>query len=202
MVIKIKNKNLKIAINLTLNIFGVILILLGLSLFVWIGRPYATLYLLTGQKKALEAKVRLPAAKIKGDRIIIPSVLVDAPIIEGFTKENLRHGVTHIGNSAYPGRKGNIILAGHNYSSYWISNAQNLFSLLHLIKKGAPVYIFYNRHKYVYKALSKTTKSRDDPKVFAPTRDNRLTLVASASSWSVPMVSSVSRLVVVAKRIQ
>jgi len=195
----IKNKNLKIAINLAINILGVVLILFGLSLFIWIGRPYATLYLLTGQKKALAKKAQLPAGKIKGDRIIIPSVLVDAPIIEGFTEENLRHGVTHISNSAYPGGKGNIILAGHNYSSYWISNAQNLFSLLHLIKKGAPIYIYYHNRKYVYETLNKTTKPRDDPKVFALTRDNRLTLVASASSWSVPMVSSVRRLVVVAK---
>lgn len=178
---------------LALNIFAIALVLIGLSLIFWIARPYVSLYLSSDQKEALEEKARV--GKVKDNRIIIPSVLVDAPIFEGFTKENLDKGVGHVSGSALPGERGNIILAGHNYA-YFVRGDQNLFSLLHLIKKGAKIYLFYEGKKYVYVAKEKKSLPKDDPQIFIPTPYAQLTLIASASSWSSVSTSATERLVV------
>jgi len=178
---------------LAINVVAIALILTGLSLIFWIARPYASLYLSSGQREALIQKVS--SEDIKENRIIIPSVLVDAPIIEGFTKEALEIGVGHVKGSAVPGEDGNVILAGHNYA-YFVSGEQNLFSLLHLIKEGSKIYVFYEGKRYVYFAKDKKTVPRDSAEVLMPTPYPQLTLVASASSWSSATVSSTKRLLI------
>jgi len=178
---------------LAINIIAIALILTGLSLIFWIARPYASLYLSSAQREALITKVS--SEEINENRIIIPSVLVDAPIIEGFTKEALEIGIGHVKGSAVPGEDGNVILAGHNYA-YFVSGEQNLFSLLHLIKEGSKIYVFYEGKRYVYYAKDKKTVSKDSAEVLLPTPYPQLTLVASASSWSSATVSSTRRLLI------
>ncbi len=178
---------------LGVNVVAIALILTGLSLMFWIARPYASLYLSSGQREALIKKVS--SDEINENRIVIPSVLVDAPIIEGFTKEALEIGIGHVKGSAVPGEDGNVILAGHNYA-YFVNGEQNLFSLLHLIKEGSKIYVFYEGKRYVYYAKDKKTVPRDSPEVLIPTPYPQLTLVASASSWSSATVSSTRRLLI------
>lgn len=181
----------RLILYLGVNIFAIALIFTGLSLIFWIGRPYASLYLSSSQREALEKKSELK--NMKANTIIIPSVLVDAPIIEGFTKETIEKGIGHDSASALPGEKGNIVLAGHNYA-YFISGQQNLFSMLHLVKKKAKVYIFYGGKKYVYIVTDVQQVPKDDPRLFIPTPYEQLTLIASGSSWTAATISSTERL--------
>ncbi len=176
------------------NILGAVLILIGISLLFWVGRPYATLFLSSSTIEALEVKAE-DGPKTPENRIIIPAVLVDAPIIEGFTEEALKTGAGHVVDSAKPGEKGNVILAGHNYA-YFVRGDQNLFSLLHLIKKGTPIYVFWGGKKYSYRSTKKWTVERDDPSIFDKTNGPTLTLIASASSWDSVTISSTRRLLV------
>ena len=54
-----------------------------------------------------------PSAR-QATRIVIPSIQVDAPIVQGDGWEQLRRGVgQHIG-TASPGQKGNLVLSAHN----------------------------------------------------------------------------------------
>ncbi|MDP6583295.1 MAG: sortase [Anaerolineales bacterium] len=54
-----------------------------------------------------------PGAR-QATRIVIPSIQVDAPIVQGDGWEQLRRGVgQHIG-TASPGQKGNLVLSAHN----------------------------------------------------------------------------------------
>ena len=46
-------------------------------------------------------------------RIEVPRLKLSAPIIEGTTGRALRRGVGHVENTAYPGERGNVGLAGH-----------------------------------------------------------------------------------------
>ncbi|HEB13076.1 MAG TPA: sortase [Actinobacteria bacterium] len=176
------------------NIVGAVLILVGISLLFWVGRPYATLYLSSSTIEALEVKAQ-EGPRTLDNRIIIPAVLVDAPIIEGFTEEALKTGAGHVVDSASPGEKGNVILAGHNYA-YFVKGDQNLFSLLHLIKKGTPIYVFWGGKKYTYRSTRKWTVDRDNPSIFDETKGPMLTLIASASSWDSVTISSTRRLLV------
>lgn len=193
---KAQKKSLsRLIVYLGINIVAIALIFTGLSLIFWIARPYASLFLSSSQKTALEKKAK--TGMVKDNRIIIPSVLVDAPVIEGFTKEALEKGIGHVSGSAQPGEKGNIVLAGHNYA-YFMPGEQNLFSLLHLVKKNAKIYIFYEGKRYIYTVKDKKQLPKDDPAIFIPTPYERLTLIASGSSWTRATISSTERLVVVA----
>ena len=54
-----------------------------------------------------------PGAR-QATRIIIPSIQIDAPIVQGDGWEQLRRGVgQHVG-TASPGQKGNLVLSAHN----------------------------------------------------------------------------------------
>lgn len=47
-------------------------------------------------------------------RIVIPSIKVDAPVVEGDDWESLKLGVAHHIGSANPGEKSNMVLSAHN----------------------------------------------------------------------------------------
>ena len=54
-----------------------------------------------------------PGAR-QATRIVIPSIQIDAPIVQGDGWEQLRRGVgQHVG-TASPGQKGNLVLSAHN----------------------------------------------------------------------------------------
>lgn len=53
-------------------------------------------------------------ASLAGARLVIPSIGVDAPIVEGDDWEALKRGVGHHVGSALPGETGNVVLAAHN----------------------------------------------------------------------------------------
>lgn len=46
-------------------------------------------------------------------RIEVPRLKLSAPVIEGTSNRALRRGVGHVENTAYPGERGNVGLAGH-----------------------------------------------------------------------------------------
>lgn len=192
-----KSKSIfRLILHLALYTVGVLLFLGGLSLLLWFGRPYAALYLSSAQKEALERKVKLN--QVKDNRIIVPSILVDSPIIEGLTAENLKKGIVMVSGSAYPGSEGNTIFEGHNYAQF-VGGRQNFFTLLHLIKKGAKIYIYYEGKRYQYQVKEKKILKVSDPKLYARTSQEQITLITCASDWSLSMISPTRRVVITAK---
>ena len=179
----------------SLSAIGIILIVVGLSLAVWISRPYIALLLSTSKIDALENKVKL--GQVQGNRIIIPTALVDVPILEGVSVGQLSRGVCHISQSSAPGQGGNCIIEGHNLAEFGWWRPQSFFSMLEILDKGTPIYIFYNGKKYVYKVKEKTYKSVNDPKLYDITPGERLTLITCVSTWS-PTIYTNKRTVIVA----
>jgi LPXTG-site transpeptidase (sortase) family protein len=174
---------------------SVLLIISGIMLGVWITRPYITLLLSSSKVEALEKKVA--SGQIQGNRIIIPSALVDAPIIEGANKSNLSRGACHIANSPSPGEGGNCIIEGHNLAEFGWWRPQSFFSLLEIVGKEVPVYVFYNGRKYVYKVKDKTYREISDPKLYEFSPGERLTLITCISTWS-PTIYTNRRTVITA----
>jgi LPXTG-site transpeptidase (sortase) family protein len=183
------------ALNVAVYFTGIVLIVTGISLAIWISRPYITLLLSTSKIEALENKAK--SGQIIGNRIIVPSVLVDAPIIEGISKEQLSRGVCHISQSPIPGEGGNCIIEGHNLAQFGLWKPQSFFSMLEVVSTGAPVYVFYNGNRYIYKVKEKTYKDVDDPKLFDFNPGERLTLITCVSTWS-PTIYTNRRTVIVA----
>jgi LPXTG-site transpeptidase (sortase) family protein len=182
-------------INVAVYCIGIVLITTGISLAIWISRPYITLLLSTSKIEALENKAI--TGQIQGNRIIIPSVLVDAPIIEGISQDQLSRGVCHITQSSAPGEGGNCIIEGHNLAQFGLWKPQSFFSMLEVASKGTPIYIFYNGRKYMYTVKEKTYKDVNDPKLFDFTPGERLTLITCVSTWS-PTIYTNRRTVIVA----
>jgi len=182
-------------LNVSFSILGIILIMTGLSLAIWISRPYITLLLSTSKIEALENKVRI--GLVHGNRIIIPTALVDAPILEGVSKGQLSRGVCHISQSPSPGEGGNCIIEGHNLAEFGWWRLQSFFSMLEVLDKGTPIYIFYNGKRYVYKVKEKTYKNIEDPTLYDLSHGERLTLLTCVSTWS-PTIYTNRRTVIVA----
>lgn len=182
-------------INSLLYSFGTVLIVLGILLLIWIVRPYFSLLLSSSKIAALEKKVAL--GQVKGNRIIIPSVLVDAPIIEGTSKGKLYRGVCRVTNSSVPGEGGNCIIEGHNLAEFGFWKPQSFFSILEVVDKGTPIYVFYDGKKYMYKVNEKTYRHVNNPKLYDMSPGERLTLITCVSTWS-PTLYTNKRTVVIA----
>lgn len=182
-------------LNVSISVLGVVLIFTGLSLAVWISRPYITLLLSTSKIEALENKVKL--GQITGNRIIIPSALVDAPILEGVSQGQLSRGACHVKQSSNPGERGNCIIEGHNLAEFGWWKPQSFFSMLEVLDKGSPIYVFFNGKKYIYQVKEKIYKSITDPTLYDFSTGERLTLLTCVSTWS-PTIYSNKRTVIIA----
>jgi LPXTG-site transpeptidase (sortase) family protein len=109
----------------------------------------------------------------------------------------LSRGVCRISQSAQPGEGGNCIIEGHNLAEFGWWKQQSFFSMLEILDKGTPVYIFYNGKRYVYQVTEKTYKSVNDPRLYDITLGERLTLITCVSTWS-PTIYTNRRTVIVA----
>lgn len=158
------------------------LILAGLVVLAWISRPYLVLLFSPSRMKALEEKVKLN--EVIGNRIIIPSVLIDAEILEGTSRKNFSKGVVVRRTSASPGQKRPAILEGHNLAEFGLWQPRSFFSLLDVARKDAKIYVYYNGRKYIYKIKEKKQLRIDDPDLYAVYNDSELKLKTCVSTWS------------------
>jgi LPXTG-site transpeptidase (sortase) family protein len=133
----------------------------------------------------------------KENRIIIPTALVDAPILEGIDMEKLSEGVCHVSKSAVPGKGGNCILEGHNIGEFGWWRTQGPFNMLEILDQGIRIHVFYKGKKYVYKVKEKTSMDVNDPKLYDFSSGERLTLITCAASWD-PTIYTNRRTVIIA----
>jgi sortase A len=80
----------------------------------------------------------------QANRIQIPAIQVDAPIVQGDSWEQLRKGVgQHVGTTI-PGVSGNLVLSAHN------DIFGEIFRDLDQLKPGDEVIVFTNQDSYSY----------------------------------------------------
>ena len=88
----------------------------------------------------VETKVKLDYSAIKlGEvigKVIIPSIEVELLIIEGESDKNLGLGAGHMMHTAYPGEKGNCVLAGHRNYTFG-----SMFNRLGEVVLGAEIHV-------------------------------------------------------------
>jgi LPXTG-site transpeptidase (sortase) family protein len=136
-------------------------------------------------------------AQSEENRIIIPTALVDAPILEGIDMEKLSEGVCHFSKSADPGRGDNCILEGHNLGEFGWWRPQGPFSMLEMLDQGIRIYVFYKGKKYVYRVKEKIYTDVNDPKLYDFSPGERLTLITCTSSRDITVYTK-RRTVIVA----
>lgn len=91
------------------------------------------------------ANIPVPtAAPDQGIRIQIPSINIDAPIVQGDGWEQLKKGVGQYIGSADPGRDGNVVLSAHN------DVYGELFRYLDKLAPGDQIIISTRQRQYIY----------------------------------------------------
>lgn len=105
-------------------------------------------------------------------RIVIPSLTVDWPIVEGDSWDELMKGVGHHAGSANPGERGNMILSGHN------DVFGEVFKDLETLKDGDAVQIYAGGRLFKYQVRAKRIVSPNDLSVLQQTREAVVTLIS------------------------
>jgi LPXTG-site transpeptidase (sortase) family protein len=143
------------------------------------------------------------------NRIIIPRINQNIPIIgvssknlvnhdwsalEKDMQEALKDGVIHYPGTSVPGNHGNIVLTGHSSYFPWDPGRfKDVFALLHQMKIGDKIVIYYNQEKYVYEVKEKKVVKPTDINVLKQTPDDKLTLITCT-----PVGTNLNRLIVTA----
>jgi len=105
-------------------------------------------------------------------RIRIPSIGVDAPVVEGDDWESLKRGVGHHIGSANPGERGNCILSAHN------DIYGEIFRDLPDVELGDVVELYTASQVYRYVVTQKRIIEPTDVSVMYPTSTPVLTLIS------------------------
>jgi sortase A len=135
------------------------------------------------------ANITVPTPSVQqAIRIQIPSLDVDAPIVQGDGWEQLKKGVAqHIG-SADPGQNGNVVLSAHN------DVYGELFRFLDKLQPGDQVVLYTQQRQYTYIVDRTVLVKPTQVEVMAPTGDPTVTLISCY-----PYLVDSDRIVVFAK---
>ena len=101
-------------------------------------------------------------------RLVIPSIAVDVPVLEGDPDAALEEGVYRHGETAEPGDGFNVTIAGHREA--------RAFALLAYLSPGDPVILYWNGTEYDYRVTRVYEVGPDDSSVLSRGSAERLTL--------------------------
>lgn len=147
-----------------------------------------------GDKQRLEQIVHAPQPKRSsfgstktavshGNSVIIPSMLLNTPILEGPTIQRyqvLNNGVWRWSLGSTPDKGGNTILIGHRFT---YTNPRGIFYFLNKVSIGDDVGVFWNNKKYVYEVVSVQVVPPTDSAIQNQTTHPELTLFTCTPLW-------------------
>ena len=119
------------------------------------------------------ANIPVPTAgPAQAIRIQIPSIGVDAPIVQGDGWEQLKKGVgQHIG-TPNPGQNGNVVLSAHN------DIFGEIFRELDKLQPGDVVILYNNQRQFTYIITGTQVVEPTRVEVMAPTPNPTITLIS------------------------
>ncbi len=132
------------------------------------------------------------------DRLIIPKINVEVPIIYSQSTDNvailedLKSGVIHYPGTAYPGQIGNVFITGHSSFYWWSGGKYNqIFANLDKLEAGDLVYLYHGGREFIYQVYDEFVVKPTQTEVLNPTPDPQLTLMTC-----VPLGTNLRRLIV------
>ena len=124
-------------------------------------------------------------------RLVIPSIDVDVPVVQGDDWEQLKKGAGHHIGSANPGERGNCFISGHN------DIYGEIFRYLPDLKIGDKITVYAGEQPYSYVVRATRVVEPDDVSVMYPTSTPILTLLTCY-----PYMIDTHRFVVIAELIR
>jgi len=150
----------------------------------------------TSQK--LQATLKTPVATQKTgpsipaeNRLIVPSMQLDATIYDGQSAATLSKGLWRRPLSSTPDKGGNTVIAGHRFT---YTNPKGIFYYLNKVQIGEQIGVYWQGTKYVYKVTGIRIVPPTEISVESPTADARLTLYTCTPLWAPHQ-----RLIIIAK---
>lgn len=138
----------------------------------------------TARPKQLASQLHLPLGQVAaapGDnRLVVPAMLLNAPISEGKDLSALRNGPWRRPNGSTPDNGGNTVIVGHRFT---YANPHGVFYNLNKVRLHDELGIFWQGKRYLYKVSSIATVPPTDTIIESPTADARLTLYTCAPLW-------------------
>ena len=153
------------------------------------GAPYAgQLFTLTSPTSPAPD----PEKKPEGNRIVIPSALIDQPIYEGSSIWVIEHGGSWRKNlnTTSPEDFGNTVIIGHRFT---YKQPEGAFYHLDKVTVGDKLAIYWNGEELLYTVSEKKVVAAEVVEVEQNTSDRRLTLYTCT-----PLVTAENRLVITA----
>jgi sortase A len=105
-------------------------------------------------------------------QIQIPTIEVDAPVVQGDGWEQLKKGVGQHPGSADPGQPGNLVLSAHD------DVYGEIFRHLDQLESGDEIIVYTEQHSYTYIVSSVAIVEPTDVEVMAATADPMATLIS------------------------
>jgi len=144
----------------------------------------------SGRQQQLQAKIQPPKAghaatpvAPQPNSVIIPSMVLDQPILEGIIPNQyatLNKGIWRWPKGSTPDKGGNTILIGHRFT---YTNPRGVFYFLNKVKVGDGIAVIWNNHRYVYKVASINEVPPNDTAIENNTPNPELTLFTCTPLW-------------------
>jgi LPXTG-site transpeptidase (sortase) family protein len=136
------------------------------------------------ERAHLNAIIHQAAPVSKTNSLIIPSIMLNAPTLEG-PESNwsnlLKQGIWRWPSSSTPDKGGNTVLLAHRFS---YTGPHGAFYYLDKLKIGDEIGVIWNGKTYTYSVISSTEVSPTDTAIENNTSDARLTLFTCTPLWS------------------
>jgi sortase A len=137
----------------------------------------------SGTARQLQQALSMPAAtpiNMGGERLIVPAMLLSAPINEGPQNSGLSKGLWRIPYSSTPTRGSNTVIVGHRFT---YTNPEGVFYNLDKVKLGDEIGIFWHGKRYLYTVRKTEVVSPNDIQVQDPTKAAQVTLYTCTPLW-------------------
>jgi LPXTG-site transpeptidase (sortase) family protein len=146
----------------------------------------------------------------EGISLSIPSLKIDAPVVEIYLKafndgsvtwdtSRLKSKIGHLEGTSWFGSSGNVVLGGH---SELPNGRRSVFSRLHTLSVGEVITVRHSGAEYQYAVTGVNYVSAYDLSPIYPTSNERLTLITCDTNSYDPVTGDyINRVVVTADRV-
>ncbi len=138
----------------------------------------------TSRLQMLGSELHVPLSKEsampEGNRLVIPAMLLDAPINEGQTMAALHSGTWRRPNTSTPDKGSNTVIVAHRFT---YTDPRGPFYFLNNMQVGDEIGIFWQGKRYIYKVNATNVVHPDQASIENPTSDARLTLYTCTPLW-------------------
>ena len=158
---------------------------------------------LTEKPSIIEPTPEIVERNPPATRLVIPALGIDGPIVEvpitnkTWDVSGLTYEIAHLGGTANPGEKNNMVLAGH----VTLKRGAGPFLNLESLEPGDMAIVYAGEQAYTYRVVSKRHLGPTDVSIAYPTSEPILTLL-TCTAWDAANRRYLERLVVVAKPVE